>query len=842
MLICLASRRFMFMRMKNHIIFLLGFLLFTGGVTLHAQQTVIEGLVLDYFTKEPLPYATLVFKGSNEGTTSDVEGRFELSTSDLKLEKVTVSYLGYDSRTISITPGIKQRTTIELKPDEKMLQEIDVVGERRIRKDTAANTLFRRVVRHKKDNAPGSYTNYAYESYTKTIFGLYDINEKFPNRIIVRKVPFVFDNTDTLESGITVLPGLLKETYKHILYRKQPSKTKEYLIADRFSGVENNSLSDLVEFNYEDINPYENTINVNGKPVMSPFADNALLQYKYFLTDTLIIDGYYCYQLQFTGRSSKDNAFSGYAMVHDTTFAIKSIHISLLPQANINFISLFELVQTYERQEGGQWFMNYESFQTNMNLLKKPGRQSFMAKKESWRRNILIDHPAIDTLVEGSPREVVDGARERDDAFWEAVRVEPLPPNEANVYPTADSVLNIKVIKFLEWFLEALQTRYLGAGPVEIGQFDQLYSYNALEGARWKVGMRTSTELTKQVLLSGYFAYGKKDQEWKYGASFRSHLKRRNELWHMLGASYKYDYGFVGNRERNDVHDNILNVLLRSDPIDNIFLTREALAFYEREWMPGLTTRLEYLNEQFYSVPPLFNFDPDGNPLAGEVGFTTSELAFKFTWGKGLRYYESSSDFERTPVTTVMPRLHLEYRAGIDGLLGGDVGYHKLEVGLTQRLLSPIGITKYQVLAGKYFGTVPYPLLELHRGNESVYFEKLSFNVMNDFEFASDMFVTIGLEHHFDGFLLNKIPGIKFLQLRTIFYYKVLLGWLSDENQQVVPLLDDMSALDGHYSEIGVGLENILKLFRVDAIFRLTQKDKPGIQKWGIRFLISPKF
>jgi hypothetical protein len=639
---------------------------------------------------------------------------------------------------------------------------------------------------------------------------------------------------------VTVLPGIIKETYRHVLYRHTPRKTKEYLFADQFSGVDNNSLSDLVDFNYEDVDPYGNTINVNGKPIMSPFANNALLNYKYFLTDTQDISGYYCFKLQFTGRSSRDNAFSGYAWIHDTTFAIKEIELSLLPQANINFINLFELRQSYVHIEDRYWFKDYESFQTNMNVFKKADRQSFMAKKESWRRRIVINHPAIDTLVNGDPRVVVDGARNQPESFWKAVRMEPLSDREANVYPTVDSVQQTRIYKFLDWFLGSLQSRYFGAGPLEIGQYDQIYSYNALEGPRVKLGLRTSADLTEHVQFGGFAAYGFDDKSWKYGGDARIMLPRKNELWHQLGGGYRYDYSFVGFRERNDVHDNILNVILRSDPIENIFLTEKISTWYEKDWIPGLTTRLDFLRETYFSVPGKFDFNLEGGGDADR--FTTTELAVRLVWGKNLKYYESKSDFARTPITTVMPRMTFGYRTAIRGFLGSDISYHKIDGAFTQRLLSPIGYTRYTLGGGIYFGDAPYPVLQLHRGNESVYFEKLAYNVMNDFEFVSDAWVTLWLEHHFDGFILNKVPGIKYLQLRTVFYYKFLYGWLSESNEELMPLLEDMSGLNGHYSEIGVGLENILKLFRVDAIWRLTQKGKPEVQKWGIRFLISPKF
>lgn len=309
----------------------------------------------------------------------------------------------------------------------------------------------------------------------------------------------------------------------------------------------------------------------------------------------------------------------------------------------------------------------------------------------------------------------------------------------------------------------------------------------------------------------------------------------KRTLAHARGR-YRYDFSFVGQRDRNDVHDNIFNVLLRRDPIDNIFLTRRGSAFYERDWFPGFSTLLDFSHTRYVSVPGRFDFDIDGD------GFTSTELGLQLVWSKGMRYYESSSDFERTPITNTRPRLMLTYRASVPRWFGGDLNFHKLELRLSQKLLSPAGYTNYTVYGGKYFGAAPYPLLELHRGNESVYVEKLSFNLMNDFEFVSDGYASLWLEHHFDGFIMNRIPGIKYLQLRLLVYGKYLFGWLDDAANPVVPLPEGMSALNGHYAEVGFGVENILKLLRLDFMWRLTQRDKAGVQRFGVRFAISPKF
>jgi hypothetical protein len=829
-----------FFRLKSILVILIN--LTCCILTSYAQQTIISGLVLDIHTKEPLPFADVIFKNTQIGVSTDEMGRFELITSDLSLERITVSYTGYDSRNVQITPGITQRATIELKPENFVLLNIDIVAEKKIKKDTAAITLFRNVIKHKPDNAPKTYDNYAYQNYSKTIFGLYDVSEKFKTRIIVRKLPFVFDNVDTIpETKTTILPGLMKETFKYLIYRNDPKREKEVLLGDKFSGVTNTSISDLVEFNYEDVDVYGSTINVNGKPIMSPFADNATLNYKYFLTDTQNIDGYLCYQLQFTGRSTKDNAFSGSAWIHDTTFAIKEIELTLLPQSNINFISYFQLLQKFIKIDDKYWFKNYESYQTNLNVFKSDDKQSFMVTKDSWRTNIVINNPALDSLVEGDSKVIFKGAREQNEEFWQQVRYQPLTYQESKVDSTAEEVLDSKIIKRMSWILDLLRTRYLGAGPIDIGQVDQMYSYNALEGSRIKFGFRTANELTDKILVGGHFAYGLKDDAYKYGAYTRIPLRQKNELWHMLGGGYRYDYSFIEYRDSDDVHDNILNTILQKTPIDNIFLTKLGNIFYERDWIQGLTTKLEFARREFISIPGRYDFDVDNTGIDG-AGFTATELEFNLAYAKKARFYKSSSDFTRSSPITNNPKLNFNYKVGINNFLGSNVGYHRLEATLSHKLLSPIGITKYAISAGKIFGALPYPLLELHRGNESIYFESRAYNVMNNFEFVSDAYASFWFEHHFEGLVLNKIPGIKYLQLRSILYYKMLVGKLDKKNESVIPLLDELKPLNGYYMELGFGVENILKLLRVDFIWRLTQREQPDVQKWGVRFLISPKF
>ncbi|HMT29260.1 MAG TPA: carboxypeptidase-like regulatory domain-containing protein, partial [Bacteroidia bacterium] len=114
-----------------------------------------------------------------------------------------------------------------------------------------------------------------------------------------------------------------------------------------------------------------------------------------------------------------------------------------------------------------------------------------------------------------------------------------------------------------------------------------------------------------------------------------------------------------------------------------------------------------------------------------------------------------------------------------------------------------------------------------------------SFNGMNYLEFASDEYASIHLEHHFEGFFLNKIPFNRILKLREFVFAKAFLGRLSDKNNEAQWTFPDrLFAIQEPYYEVGFGIENILKISRIDFTWRLNYLDHPHVYS----FLPKPSF
>ena len=124
--------------------------------------------------------------------------------------------------------------------------------------------------------------------------------------------------------------------------------------------------------------------------------------------------------------------------------------------------------------------------------------------------------------------------------------------------------------------------------------------------------------------------------------------------------------------------------------------------------------------------------------------------------------------------------------------------------------------------------------------------------LMNFLEFVSDQYASINVEYCFNGFILNKVPLVKKLKLRELVTCKVLYGSLSNTNNpnyqnNLFRFPSDMSAVPLTYTigsqpyiEAGIGVSNIMKLFRVDLVKRFSYLNNPNVTSKG--FLIQFRF
>ena len=170
-----------------------------------------------------------------------------------------------------------------------------------------------------------------------------------------------------------------------------------------------------------------------------------------------------------------------------------------------------------------------------------------------------------------------------------------------------------------------------------------------------------------------------------------------------------------------------------------------------------------------------------GNQTDIDTTITTTEVILKTRYA--INEYVIDGEFNRASFGSKQPIIELQYTLGVNGVWGSDYNYHKLALSYRHYFfLNPVGWMSYRVRAGKVFGTVPFLLMEVHPGNEGYFVGREIFNMMTRYEFASDTYVAVFLEHHFDGFLLNKVPLIRKLDFRTYATFKGVMGSISNSN------------------------------------------------------------
>ena len=189
------------------------------------------------------------------------------------------------------------------------------------------------------------------------------------------------------------------------------------------------------------------------------------------------------------------------------------------------------------------------------------------------------------------------------------------------------------------------------------------------------------------------------------------------------------------------------------------------------------------------------------------------------------------------------PEISLRYTHGIKGFLNSDFTVHKFNASLKQSFrMGVLGRTSYQLSGGYIPSTLPYPLLEAHLGNESIFYNENSFNLMNFFEFVSDRYASLSMIHRFEGLIINRVPLLRKLNWRLFVSGKALYGRVSDANLNLTPDVDPFgNPVDGFqalgkdpYLELGYGIENIFRFIRVDFMHRLNYLDADAT-RFGVK-------
>lgn len=805
-----------------------------------AQDRLFSGRVTDAETGEGLPFVSISFPNSTFGTTTNFEGNYSFRANPAT-DSISASYVGYVTKSKPISRASAQTINFQLYPNTQKLAEVLIRPT-----ENPAFKIMRQVVANKAANNRDKLAAYQYETYNKIELDVDNITDAFKKNALIKPVTSILDSIKLLagEDGQPVLPVFISESLTDYYYLRNPKKIKETIKATKVTGIgmeDGSVVSQLIGSTFQEYNFYENWMALLGKEFISPIADGWKLYYDYDLEDSLTIGGTYCYKLKVLPRRTQDLAFNGYIWIAKEGFALKQVDLNIGKSANLNFIEKVKIQQELQATAAGPWIPVKTRLLVKIVSVGKK-RPGMLAKIYTSSRNIKVNQPKeLKFYAEGV--ELSESALKQNEKFWNESRHDSLSATEQHVYAMIDSVREIPAVKTYVEVVNIIINGYKTVGKVDLGPYPYTYAFNNIEGHRFQLGFKTNAEFSKKIEFNGFGAYGTRDGRFKYRAAGRLILSRRH--WSEAGISVMEDLQQIGiTTEKNE--DNAL--FLASNRFGNLkrpYRQQETAIWGQREFFKGFTERITLRQRSFN---PLFPFAYVANTSeAGPVlrsSFATSEIIFDTRYANNELFLQTENS--RVSLgNDGWPTFNLRYLVGLKGTFGSDLAYQRLEGSVTQAIpMGILGTGKYELEGGRVFSPVPYPLLEVHLGNETPFYNRAAFNLMNYFEFASDTYAALHYNQHLEGLGLNSIPLLQKLKWRTVVTGNVLYGHLSDANVKLLPPNDEHGrpiesfnqfTKGTPYAEIGYGFENILKFIRVQAFHRLTYRNLAGANNFGIK-------
>lgn len=819
----------------------------TSQAWLSAQNTTVKGQVLDAETGEALPFVNVIFHNTRIGTTTDFDGMFTLSTAE-KVDSVSISYIGYQKQVRAIEPGKLTQLKIQLLPDAAQLKEFVIKPG-----INPANIIIKRAQKNKKLYNIEKLEAYEYESYNRVQLAVDNLTDAFKERKLYKEITPLFDTLSSFEESgtVKVLPVFVSESLSKYYFRKDPRRTREEMIATKVTGVgvgDDSYVSQLLGSTFQQYNFNENNLYILDKDFITPLSIQSLQYYVFILTDSVWIDGKKCFEIRVEPKNEKDLVFRGTIWITDSTFALKRLSLEITDAANINFVEKLKIQQELVEVEDGAWLpaktrvlLDVADFTGDM--------LGMIALYYNSSRNHVVNKPRELKFFE--EKITIDSdLHNKDERFWDTMRHEQISAEDARIYGMVDSLRNKPIIQTYVDIVEVLVDGYRPMGKIGIGPYWYLAGWNPLEGFRTRFGAITTEQFSKKWVFEGYGAYGFGDRKFKYGFE-GSHILSRKK-WTQIGIQVREDVELIGLTDK-DYGSTALFDALSTFGSTRLNRAEEYRFKAERELLKGYTQRLSFGTKNYiFEKQENFNFKYLTNPevpgdSSSSGSFKTSTLTLEGRWSYKELYMirknqRVSLGNYKAPVVT------LSYTHGFKDLWGGDFGFQKWGLHVWQfNSLANLGTFEYNFRIGKTFGTLPFPALEIIRGNQTAFSIKDGFNMMNFYEFVADEYVMAHYEHQFNGLFMNRIPGVSRFKLREFVNAKAVYGSLSAANNALIP--DNVRREMGvhtfgnvPYAEVGYGIENIFKVLRIDFIHRLSYLDHEGVRPFAVKAAFVVRF
>ncbi|MWB96693.1 carboxypeptidase-like regulatory domain-containing protein [Flavobacterium sp. GA093] len=806
-------------------------------------QTKVSGIVLDK-DNQPIPFANVVFKGSNTGIVSNEDGRFYLESPN-NYTALLVSSAGFSDKEVTLEKAVNYDFKIVLS-EPQALNEVVIFTGKTSKKNNPALDILRKIWERKRKNGLYLFNQYQMKKYEKVEFDMNTIDSAFMKNKLFKGMEFIFNHVDTSDvTGKTYLPIFISESLYDVYGDNILKKTKEKIEANKTSGFNGNQqIQAFVKDLYSDYNIYDNHLKFFDKSFTSPLSKTGIDVYNYVLKDSAFIDKKWCYNIVFYPRRKNELTFKGDFWVNDSTFAIKKINMAVTKSANINWVKDIYIEQEFDVQNDSVFLLTRDYMMSDFALNKKEKSKGVYGKRTSLYKDHKFNIPKPESFYKPEVNYIEDTEiYAKTDEFWEENRFENLNKDEKGIYKMLDTLQNVKRFKQLYSLASILGSGYWEMGNFDFGPIFSTFGYNDVEGLRIRAGGRTYFGRNDPWRLQGYTAYGFSDNKFKYGISGKWLLNKKNRLIisggnrrdveqigasltttnDILGRSFASSAFFTTGSNGKLTNINLSNIAIEMEPAKN-FNVLVGLSYRTLE-SASPTFSLDY----YTTLPSATN--PEG-VVKSDVRQSEANIQFEFTPNRKTIGY----GVERTEVDSPFSRFFVNFSYGLKGVFNSDFAYEKIQLLYKQPIIiGPLGRSNVIIETGKTFGTIPLGLMSVIPGNQTYFTIENTFSNLNFYEFITDQYTTFQWNHDFGGRLFARIPVMRKLNWREFIGVRGVYGTISDANRAINASNQPYNAPENVYWEYNAGIGNIFKVFRIDFSWRGSYLNAPDANKFAVK-------
>ncbi|MEO5995430.1 MAG: DUF5686 and carboxypeptidase regulatory-like domain-containing protein [Chitinophagaceae bacterium] len=798
------------------------FVLFYSSV----QAGQISGVITDD-TGNLLSYASILVKGTAIGTTANDEGRYSLQL-DPGRYTLVCQYVGY-GRTEKAINVLDEKLVVNFRLSLQQTSMKEVVV--RPGGEDPAYEIIRNAIK-KRTYYLDQLDRFQCQVYIKGQLKL----RGYPKKIFGQKVDF--EDGDTSKLKMLYLAESVA-TYSV----EKPDKVKIEVTSTKVSGQ-----SDAFGLSQPQIlSFYENNIqigvNLNPRGFVSPIADNALSYYKYKFLGVFIEEGKEINKIQVIPRKKYEPVFSGYINITEGDWRIHSVQLQLTKESQMEIIDTLRVDQLYFPLTQEVWVIKNQVIYPAVKFFGFDGYGSFVNVYSDFNLNPAFEKKFFNNTI----LKYIDSSNKRTTMYWDSIRPLPLQVEEITDYKKKDSLERIrKSPRYLD-SIDKKRNKVSIAGILLTGQnfsrekrrvtfgvnsvIDAL-NFNTVEGlvanikGTYRKRFDSSLISRRNIFISPYIRYGFSNQHLNSGITAGLDFgKKYASSFILSGGKDVYQFN---NQSTFTEKSNTLTTLFFEKNLMKVYEAWYAKASYSKGVGDGFVLRssLEFQDRMPVKNTTDYTFNDvkrreftPNYPIGLVSQNITRHQALSFsaglTWQPGAKYIEFPGN--KFNVGSKYPTFILDYTRGIASVLGSDVNYDKWRFTMHDDVnLKLSGTFDYRLSFGGFFNTrkVQVPDYQHFNGNQSIF----ASTYLNSFQLApfyqnsttTNFFSTLNAEHHFNGLLTNKVPLLKKLNWHLV----------AGTNAFFVNS-------DNNYVEVFVGLENILKLFRIDFIQSFTANHVP---------------